>query len=39
MPRRPDSGHIDLAEVFRRVQQEMLGKWGLPTDFEEQRRR
>jgi hypothetical protein len=34
MPRRPDSGHIDLAEVFRRVQQEMLAQLSVGALFE-----
>jgi len=34
MPRRPDSCHIDLAEVFRRVQQEMLAQLSVGALFE-----
>jgi len=34
MPRRPDSGQIDLAEVFRRVQQEMLAQLSVGALFE-----
>jgi len=34
MPRRPDSGHIDLAEVFHRVQQEMLAQLSVGKLFE-----
>ena len=34
MPRRPDSGHIDLAEIFRRVQQEMLAQLSVGRLFE-----
>jgi Domain of unknown function (DUF6602) len=34
MPRRPDSGHIDLAEIFRRVQQEMLAQLSVGALFE-----
>jgi len=34
MPRRPDSGHIDLAGVFRRVQQEMLAQLSVGALFE-----
>src|SRR6476659_1485973 len=34
MPRRPDSGHIDLAEVFRRVQEEMLAQLSVGALFE-----
>jgi hypothetical protein len=34
MPRRPDSGHIDLADVFRRVQQEMLAQLSVGALFE-----
>ena len=34
MPRRPDSGQIDLAEVFRRVQQEMLAQLSVGRLFE-----
>jgi len=34
MPRRPDSGQIDLAEVFRRVQHEMLAQLAVGRLFE-----
>ncbi len=34
MPRRPDSGHIDLAEIFHRVQQEMLAQLSVGRLFE-----
>src|SRR5689334_17942446 len=34
MPRRPDSGQIDLAEVFRRVQEEMLAQLSVGRLFE-----
>jgi hypothetical protein len=34
MPRPPDSGQIDLAEVFRRVQQEMLAQLSVGALFE-----
>jgi hypothetical protein len=34
MPRRPDSGQIDLAEIFRRVQQEMLAQLSVGRLFE-----
>jgi len=34
MPRSPDSGRIDLAEVFRRVQQEMLAQLSVGKLFE-----
>jgi hypothetical protein len=34
MPRPPDSCHIDLAEVFRRVQQEMLAQLSVGALFE-----
>jgi hypothetical protein len=34
MPRRPDSGQIDLTEVFRRVQQEMLAQLAVGRLFE-----
>ena len=34
MPRRPDSGHIDLAEIFRRVQEEMLAQLSVGRLFE-----
>jgi hypothetical protein len=34
MPRRPDSGQIDLADVFRRVQQEMLAQLSVGRLFE-----
>jgi hypothetical protein len=34
MPRRPDSGQIDLAEIFRRVQQEMLAQLSVGGLFE-----
>jgi hypothetical protein len=34
MPRRPDSAHIDLAEVFRRVQHEMLAQLSVGRLFE-----
>jgi hypothetical protein len=34
MPRRPDSAHIDLPEVFRRVQQEMLAQLSVGRLFE-----
>jgi hypothetical protein len=34
MPRRPDSGHIDLSEIFRRVQQEMLAQLSVGALFE-----
>jgi len=34
MPRRPDSGHIDLAQVFHRVQQEMLAQLSVGALFE-----
>jgi len=34
MPRPPDSGHLDLAEVFRRVQQEMLSQLAVGGLFE-----
>jgi hypothetical protein len=34
MPRRPDSGQIDLAEIFRRVQQEMLAQLSVGALFE-----
>ena len=34
MPRRPDSGQIDLGEIFRRVQQEMLAQLSVGRLFE-----
>ncbi len=34
MPRRPDSGQIDLAEIFSRVQQEMLAQLSVGRLFE-----
>ena len=34
MPRRPDSGQIDLTEVFHRVQQEMLAQLAVGRLFE-----
>ena len=34
MPRRPDSAHIDLAEVFHRVQQQMLADLAVGGLFE-----
>jgi hypothetical protein len=34
MPRRPDSGQIDLAEIFRRVQEEMLAQLSVGKLFE-----
>src|SRR5271169_6785358 len=34
MSRRPDSGQIDLAEVFRRVQHEMLAQLAVGRAFE-----
>ena len=34
MPRRPDSAQIDLAEIFRRVQQEMLAQLSVGRLFE-----
>jgi hypothetical protein len=34
MPRRPDSGQIDLAEIFRRVQEEMLAQLSVGRLFE-----
>ena len=34
MPRRPDSGQIDLAEIFHRVQQEMLAQLSVGRLFE-----
>jgi hypothetical protein len=34
IPRSPDSGHIDLAEIFRRVQQEMLAQLSVRRLFE-----
>ena len=34
MPRRPDSARIDLAEIFRRVQQEMLAQLSVGRLFE-----
>ena len=34
MPRKPDSGHLDLAEVFHRVQQEMLAQLSVGRLFE-----
>lgn len=34
MPRRPDSGQLDLAEVFRRVQREMLAQMSVGNLFE-----
>jgi len=34
MPRRPDSGQIDLAEIFHRVQQEMLAQLSVGALFE-----
>jgi hypothetical protein len=34
MPRRPDSGQINLTEVFHRVQQEMLAQLAVGRLFE-----
>jgi hypothetical protein len=34
MPRRPDSGQIDLGEIFRRVQEEMLAQLSVGKLFE-----
>jgi len=34
MPRHPDSGHLDLGEVFRRVQREMLAQMSVGGLFE-----
>ena len=34
MPRSPDSAHLDLGEVFRRVQQELLAQLAVGRLFE-----
>src|SRR5208282_6404871 len=34
MPRKPDSGHIDLIEIFRRVQTQMLSDLSVGGLFE-----